>query len=226
MNRNTYFRSLFLTISALGMACTLQAQVRQDIDVQEWPAGTVTLTTGEVLEGVITYYRAQDIVTVLPENGRLHSLSPVNVEQFEVKNDFDTRRHLFKTIYWNQGKDYTDFKKPTFFELLTDGNVTLLMRESYYKRTIDTYLTEYKEGTVYDPMGYPIDAVFADQIKPQFFVMQPDGKIILLQHARRDFLNYCGKKASQVKSFARKQKLSFDAPMDFKAIVTYYNTLL
>ena len=226
MKRTLFTRFLVLIVSCLLGSYPLTAQVRQEVDVQEWPNGTVTLTTGDVVEGVITYYRVQEIVTVLSENGDLYSLSPVNVDKFEVNNEYGSRRHVFKTIYWDQGKDYTDFKKPTFFEQLTEGDITLLMRESYYKRTIDTYTVEYKEGTVYDPMGYPIDAIFADQIKPKFYVMQSNGKVTGLQHARRDFLNYCGKKAGMVKSFARKQKLNFEMPMDFMAIVNYYNTLL
>lgn len=224
MNRILYLLVIFV-LSGLQPGAGY-AQTRQEVDVQEWPNGTVTLTTGEVLQGTIVYYRAQDVINILLENGRVRSLSPVNVEQFEVKNRFGSRNHVFKTIYWDLGKDYTDFKKPTFFEQLVDGNITLLMREKYYKRTMDTYLTEYKEGSVYDPMGYPIEAVFADQIRPQYYVLQPDGKIIGLQNTRKDFLSYCGKKASQVKNFVRKQKLSFDQPLDFIAIVNYYNTLL
>ena len=139
MKRTLFTRFLVLIVSCLLGSYPLTAQVRQEVDVQEWPNGTVTLTTGDVVEGVITYYRVQEIVTVLSENGDLYSLSPVNVDKFEVNNEYGSRRHVFKTIYWDQGKDYTDFKKPTFFEQLTEGNTTLLMRESYYKRTIDTY---------------------------------------------------------------------------------------
>lgn len=226
MNRILYLPLFIVSVFSFFLPDTAHAQVRQEVDVQEWPSGKVTLTTGEVLNGAITYYRGQDVIMVLLENGRMRSLAPVNVEQFEVQNEYGSRSHLFKTIYWDLGKDYSDFRKPTFFEQLVEGNTTLLMREMYYKRTIDTYLTEYKEGAVYDPMGYPIEAVFADQIKPQYFVLMPNGKVVGLDNARKDFLNYCGKKAGQVKSFVRKQKLSFDQPLDFIAIVNYYNTLL
>ena len=225
--RNTLSsRKLLLTGLTLMFSITLHAQViRQDIDVQQWPVGTVTLTTGDVLHGIVTYYRTQDIITVLKEDGTLRSLSPVNVEKFEVTNGDSYRWHTFRSIYWNQGKDYSDFKKPTFFEELIQGNATLLMRESYYKRTIEKYESDYEEGKTLDPMGYPIDAVFADQIKPVFFVLKPDGEIVNLQQVRKDFLRYCGKKSGIIKAFVRKNKLSFEQPHEFIAIVNYYSKL-
>ena len=226
MNHALYLRILFAVLISFSAISVTYAQVRQEIDVQEWPAGTVTLSTGEVLEGAITYYRGQEIISLLDNDGKLYSLSPVNVEKFEVENEYGSRRHVFKTIYWDQGKDFTDFKKPTFFEQLSDGNTTLLMRESYYKRNIETYTGDYKEGQIHDPMGYPIDAIFADQIKPLYYVLKPDGEVVQLQNVRKDFLRYCGKRAGTIKSFVRKQKLRFDQPMDFTAIVNYYNTLL
>lgn len=226
MNHALYLKILFAVVFMFSAACITQAQVRQEIDIQEWPAGTVTLNTGEVLEGSVTYYREQDIISVLDETGKLHSLSPVNVEQFEVQNEYGSRNHIFKSIFWDQGKEFSDFKKPTFFEQLTDGNTTLLMRESYHKRNIDPNLVESSNGMVHDPMGYPIDVLFADQIKPLYYVLKPDGDVMQLQSVRKDFLKYCGKRAGNIKSFVRKQKLRFDQPMDFTAIVNYYNTLL
>lgn len=223
-------KSLWYKISVLvsaGLLCcfTCSAQTRGDIDVQYWPKGTVKLTTGEVLEGFVTFYRSQDIITVMLPDSTLSSLTPVNVEQFEVTDGLGTRNHIFRTIYWDQGKDYSDFKIPTFFEQVLHGKVTLLMKETYNSRGLDPFLAEVSEGSAYDPLGYPTNGQFADQIKPHFYVLQPDGKVVQLQKIRKDFLQYCGKKATLIKSFARKQKLSFELPHEFVTIVNYYNTL-
>lgn len=220
-----YLKAVWLTILGLLISFVLIAQTRDEIDVQHWAKGIVTLTTGKVLEGVVTYYRTQDIITVRLDDSTLSTLSPVNVEQFEVTDVSNSRNHLFRSIFWDQGNEYTDFKKPTFFEQVLQGKITLLMRESYYKRANDPYMAETMSGRSYDPSGYPIDNQFADQIKPRFFVMTSDGEIIKLQRVRKDFLNYCGQKASAVKAYAKKQKLSFELPQDFITIVNYYNTL-
>ncbi|MBC5775152.1 hypothetical protein H8S95_13825 [Pontibacter sp. KCTC 32443] len=219
------YRSLKLTGVGLLFSFTLCAQHRQDIDIQEWAKGIVTLTTGDVLEGKITYYRTQDIISVSNEDGTLSTLSPVNVAQFEVSDELSNRSHIFKSIFWDQGKDYTDFKKPTFFEQLNQGKATLLMRESYNKKTVDPYLASSMDGNTYDPLGYPLSGEYYDQIKPKFYILQPDGEIVKLTNIRKDFLSYCGKHASVVKAYARKQKLSFDLPQEFMAIVNYYNNL-
>jgi hypothetical protein len=218
-------RSLLLAGICLLFSSTINAQNRQEIDIQEWPKGIVTLTSGEVLKGTITFYRTQDLISVLNDDGTLSTLSPVNVAQFEVSDGVRNRYHVFKSIFWNQGRDYTDFKKPAFFEQLNQGKATLLMREGYTKKSVDPYLASAMAGNAYDPLGYPINGQFYDQIRPKFYVLQPDGEIIMLTHIRKDFLSYCGNKASVIKAFARKQKLSFEQPIDFIAIVNYYNTL-
>ncbi|NDK56226.1 hypothetical protein [Pontibacter fetidus] len=220
-----YFKKVLLVTISLLCSLALQAQTREEIDIQQWPRGLVTLTTGEVVEGAVTFYRSQDIITVLHADSTLSSLSPVNVTQFLVSDEYNNRKHLFKSVYWDQGRENSDFKKPTFFEEILQGNVTLLMRESYSRRGLDPYLTEIRNTNAYDPLGIPIGGQFADQIKPVFYVMEPEGKVVTLQKVRKDFLNYCGKKATIIKDFARKQKLSFELPQDFIAIVHYYNTL-
>ncbi|MER2996979.1 hypothetical protein [Pontibacter populi] len=220
LTRFLFFSALILLISNAA-----PAQTRVDIDIQIWPKGVVTLTSGKVLEGVVTYYRSKDVITISQPDNTLSSLSPVNVVQFEVSNGHSDRRHLFRTIYWDKGEEYTDFKIPIFFEQILDGNTTLLMRESYHKRIIDPYLAEKMDNRTTDPMGYPIQGIYYDQIKPQFYVMNGDGEVKGIHHMRKDFLNFCGKKATEIKSFVRKQKLNFEQPSDFIAIVNYYNTL-
>ncbi|MBJ6118656.1 hypothetical protein JAO76_10660 [Pontibacter sp. BT310] len=219
------FRLLLFSVICLLSSTALKAQTREAIDVQIWPRGEVTLTSGEVLKGVVTYYRSQDIITVSLADNTLSSLSPVNVAKFEVSNAYSNRRHLFKSIYWDQGDEHTDFKKPTFFEQIMEGNITLLMRESYNKRIVDSHLASMMENRTTDPLGYPIQGIYYDQIKPLFYVMNPAGEIKVIQQTRKDFLLYCGKKAPVIKSFVRKNRLNFDQPSDFIAIVNYYNTL-
>jgi hypothetical protein len=220
-----YFKPVVLIAISLLSNFAIKAQIREDIDIQQWPRGLITLTSGEVVEGSVTFYRSQDIITVLHADSTLSSLSPVNVTQFLVSDEYNNRKHLFKSVYWDQGMAHSDFKKPTFFEEILQGNVTLLMRESYSRRGLDPYMTEAMDQNAYDPLGIPIGGQFADQIKPMFYVLGPEGKIVTLQKVRKDFLNYCGKKATIVKDFARKQKLSFELPQDFIAIVHYYNSL-
>lgn len=225
MKRYLYFKPVVLIIISLLSGFASKAQIREEIDIQKWPKGLVTLTSGEVVEGTVTYYRSQDIITVLLPDSTLSSLSPVNVTQFLVSDEYNNRKHLFKSVYWDQGKENSDFKKPTFFEEILQGNVTLLMRESYSRRGLDPDMADVMDNYAYDPLGIPIGGQFADQIKPKFYVMEPEGKVVTLGKVRKDFLNYCGKKATTVKDFARKQKLSFELPQDFIAIVHYYNTL-
>jgi hypothetical protein len=217
-----YRKFMFAGIGCL-LAFTVGAQTRTNISVQEWPRAKVTLSDGQVLSGPLTFFRDQETISVQNNDGSVTTLSPVNVDYFEVSDESDTRSHLFRTIYWDQGRAASDFKKPTFFEQLTSGKTVLLMQESYFYKRNDANILG--SGNFYDPMGYPLHASQADQIKPKFYLLTPEGNIAQLRNVRKDFLRFCGDKAEAIKAYAKEQQLNYELPHELAALVIYYNTL-
>lgn len=215
----------YFMLAGIGclLAFTVQAQNRPSINVQEWPRAIVTLSDGQVLKGPLTFFRDQETISVQNGDGSLSTLSPVNVEYFEVSDESAIRSHLFRTIYWDQGRAASGFKKPSFFEQLTKGKTVLLMQESYLYKSTEAFMLG--PGGYYDPMGYPLHAGFADQIKPKFYLLTQEGEVLQLTNVRKDFLRFCGEKAATIKAYAKKQQLNYELPHELAALVTYYNTL-
>lgn len=87
-----------------------------NFNVQEWPAGSIVLVNGDSVQGAIKYHYKEDVINVLKNDGTVSSCSPVNVHHFIAKNNYTGSQQVFRTFYWDLGKEQSGFKKPTFFE--------------------------------------------------------------------------------------------------------------
>lgn len=203
----------------------LKAQIRYiPAEVQVWSYGSVVLESGDTISGSITYHCKQDVVEVTKVDLSLSTFSPVNVKYFTVINDYTGEQQLFRTLYWDQGKESTDFKRPFFFEQLNEGNYTLIIREEYTQKNRGAANDASPYGREYD-LRRSIDGYFVNEVRPLYYILLPDGDIIPLKHTRKDLLNLCGKKSRQVKRYAKQNKLSFEKRNELTAIVNFYNTL-
>ncbi|WP_439881763.1 hypothetical protein ACSX1A_01125 [Pontibacter sp. MBLB2868] len=219
-----------LTIGLLTMICAgfwpsiTIAQYRPAIDIQEWPKGKVVLTSGDTIYGALTYHRTQEIINVQHSDGSISSLSPVNVEYFVAQEMPSGRSHIFRTLRWDMGREYTEFKKPTFFEELNRGPLTLVMRETYIRR--DANNSRGLAGNyLYDPSFYNTNSQWMEQVKELYYVLLPDGNVISLRNVRKDLHILFGNRSKEVKSYVRQKKLDYDKPHELVAIVNYFNTL-
>ncbi|MBC5995055.1 hypothetical protein [Pontibacter cellulosilyticus] len=196
-------------------------QIRTAIDVQEWPKGKVVLVNGDTLYGALTYYRTPEIVKVHHQDGSISSVSPVNVEYFIAQEMPSGRSFTFKSLHWDLGKPYSDFKKPTFFEELNRGALTLIMRETYVKRDAGRQNTNLYRNA---PSYYGGNN-FYEQVKELYYIMLPDGEILPLKNVRKDLHTLFGEKSKNVKSYIKLNKLDYEKPHELIAIINYFNAL-
>ncbi|MEJ8801544.1 hypothetical protein [Pontibacter sp. H249] len=215
----TVLVTIFLTIILSGFWLNaVEAQHRTAIDVQEWPNGKVVLITGDTLYGALTYHRTQDIVNVFHEDGSMSSVSPVNVEYFITQEIPSGKSSTFRSLRWNMGKSNSDFKKPTFFEELNQGALTLIMREAYVRG--DGGNNGYYEATNFNNRGQ-----LGDEVKNLYYILLPDGDIVNLRNLRKDLHMLFGSKSKEVKSYIRKNKLEYEKPHELVAIINYFNAI-
>lgn len=194
------------------------------IDVLEWNSGFVILTTGDSISGAITYHCRGDVIEVTKEDNTINTFSPVNVSYFVVNNESTGEKQTFRTLYWDQGRVNSDFKKPTFFEQLNEGPLTLIMRETYIQRSTRLMSNSSPYGSKYAERT-STQGVFAEMVKPLYYILLPDGEIYTLKRVRKDLHRLIGSKSGQIKKFARKNKLSYEKPNELAAIINYYNSL-
>lgn len=192
-----------------------KAQFGAEVGVQEWPNGKVVLTSGDTIYGKLSLHRAEEVLSVEHEDGTVSSFSPVSVEYFIAQDMPSGRPYYFRTYMWDQGKDYSDFKKPTFFEHLIEGPITLVMRESYFGSSSNTY-----------NQAYAASRGWVEDVKESYYAVLPDGEVVTLRKVRKDLNALFGDKAKEVKQFVKQRNLEYERPHQLIAIVSYFNTLV
>lgn len=158
-------------------------------------------------------------------DGTKSSFSPVNVQYFIGQEQPSGRSYTFRSLQWDLGRDFTDFKKPTFFEQLNQGTYTLIMREDYVRKDVASTSPLYAQNAMHGSNYYVPGSEWLDQIKGLFYILLPDGEIITLRNVRKDLHQLFGSKSKEVKKFARERNLGYEKQHQLIAIVNYYNSL-
>jgi len=196
--------------------------------VDEWPLGRVYLTTGDSVNGKITYHRTEDLVKVSKPDGSVAAFAPVTVRGFEAVDREGRYRRVFVTQRWNMGNDYSDFLAPAFFEQIVLGRYGLLRRETMSRRDVSRdpmYRRGY--GNPYGGYGgYPMGGpMYVDQRVSSFFLLLPSGKVKELRNVKKDLETVFGKKKSQMKSYIKQNKLKYTELPDLAKIVAYFGSI-
>lgn len=209
LNRHILTQTKFLlTIVALMIFVGQKAQA-QDWPSEMWHEGKIVLLEGDTLKGAVKYDLQQDLVQFTPSSAQITAYTARKVLFFEIFDQTVRRyRQFFALPYTTQSR----YRAPIFFELLTEGKLTLLARESIELRT---YSSMYYYGSSYSRqvMVY------------KYFFFTENGEIEEFTGNKNDLLDMMGKRGEDVDKYIRSNKLRFEEKADFARIVAYYNSL-
>ncbi|MBS1542112.1 MAG: hypothetical protein JST14_00630 [Bacteroidetes bacterium] len=172
-----------------------------------WHEGKAVLEEGDTLRGNIKYDLQSDLIQ-LDQNNKLESFSARKVVYFEIFDKLSRRyRQFYSLPYATSGA----YKAPVFFELLSEGKITLLCRESVEYRTYPSSFYYYGSNT-------RLVLVY------KFFLLTDRGSIEPFLGKRIDLISMMGNKGEEVEKFAKKNKLGVEDRNEFAQIVDYYNS--
>src|SRR5688572_26176927 len=100
-----------------------------------WHDGKMVLTTGDTLRGLIKYDLQQDLVQYNNKKGSIQAYTARKVLFFEI---FDSTVDQYRQFYALPYNASTGYRAPVFFELLAEGKMTLLTRESLEYQTVSS----------------------------------------------------------------------------------------
>jgi hypothetical protein len=172
-----------------------------------WHDGKVVLDNGDTIRGSIKY-SLQDLLQV-KHNGIIESFSARKVIQFEI---FDQGYRRYRDFYSLPYSSNGGYRSPVFFELLTEGKITVLSREKVEYRTYN-----------YSPFmygGYSTRLVLVHI----YFLLKENGNIMDFPGGRNHWLDLMGTRADEVHQYAKNNKLNFDQKYELKRIIDYYNS--
>ncbi|MEK6781571.1 MAG: hypothetical protein AABY93_07680 [Bacteroidota bacterium] len=179
----------------------------QQFPFEYWHEGKIILDTGDTLKGTVKYDMQNDLL------------------QFQVANQnqsFSARKVLFFEIFDGSVKQYRQFyslpysvsegyKAPVFFELLTEGKITLLCREAL----------EYRN---YSSSFYYFGTTSRLVLVYKYFLLQENGNITEFVGKKGDWLDVMDKRSDDVQRYAKANKLSFEDKYELVKIISYYNS--
>lgn len=184
------------------------ASAGQQFPFEFWHDGKVVLDTGDTLKGSIKYDLQTDIVQLL-KNNKLESFSARKLTFFEIFDQTVKRYRMFYTIPYAITGSY---RAPVFFELLTEGKMTLLCREAVEYRS-------YSSGFYSYGMSTRLVLVY------HYFLLKENGSIEPFNGKRTDLIRLMGDKGKLVEKYMKSNKLDVTDRNEFVQSVQYYNSL-
>lgn len=196
-----FWGAVFFTLLLSGSLCA------QQFPSDFWHEGRVVLLEGDTLRGNIKYDLQQDLIQLSVANQNT-TFSARKVLFFEI---FDTSVRKYRQFFALPFTTVAGYRAPVFFELLEEGKMTLLARESIEYRT---YNSPYYMGS-YSRLVLVYKYYFLDE----------KGNINEFNGNKSDLLDLMRVKSDEVEKYIKANKLRYDDKYDFARIVAYYNSL-
>jgi predicted glycosyltransferase involved in capsule biosynthesis len=194
---------LFFILGCIALPLTGQ-QFASDF----WHSGRTVLDSGDTLRGSIKYDMQNDILQVQVDK-KLGSFTARKVLLFEIFDETVKRYRTFYSLPYSQAGQY---KAPVFFELLEEGKLTVLCRESLEYRTTSSSFYYYGNYT---------RLVLVNK----YFILKENGDIEEFTGKKHDWYELMRAKANEVESYVKSNRLDFDDKYELGRIIAFYNSL-
>jgi len=175
-----------------------------------WHTGKLVITEGDTLRGSIKYDYSRDLVQIEVEN-HIYTFGAKKILFFEI---FDVTVDSYREFYSVPFDVSPGYKAPILFEVLYEGRLTLLCRESVAQQT-SNYNNYYWSGGAYT----------RNVLEYHYYFLTPDGNIIEFTEKKKDLLDLMKDRAREIKSYIKTYNLKVDKRGDLARITAYYNSL-
>jgi len=156
---------------------------------------------------------ANDIIQLQGSDGKVEAVTGKKLLYFEI---FDTLSEQYRQFYsLPYSLNGSNYKVPHIFEVLYEGKLTLLTRESKALQTSNYGTGAWAGGT------YTRTILIYD-----FYFLKEKGEITQYLGKKKDLLQIMRKKVVEVKQYMKDNKLRSDNRSDLTRIVAYYNSLI
>ena len=208
MYKGSFFIIVFLVCSIL------QAQ-SQTFPSDLWHSGKVVLMEGDSVIGKLKYDLENNAVQVT-KGQVIETFSSLQVKFFEI---FDATFADFRYFYSLPFMTTDGYERPIFFEVLFEGNLTLLAREFI--------MTDTRNDNSWFNGGVGGSFLFNNQRLDfkYFFVDLKTGEIQDFNKKRSALLSIMDNHSSNVRDYIKGNNLKVDQRSDLVKITSYYNGL-
>lgn len=193
----------FVCLLVFGWVAT--AQFSKDV----WHEGYLVTVDEDTIRGELKYDQDANVVQLI-RNNVVKTFSSHTIFYFEIFDKIVQNYRQFYSIPYNVRYDY---QIPILFELLYEGPLSLLARETIVHETINTNSAYWGTGVMRDRVAYT------------FYFLDKNGKMQEYNGKKPDLLHIMAKKSTQVKSFIKKNRLNITETRDIIRITAFYNSI-
>lgn len=201
---------LKLSVFAIASFLSIGFSFAQNWPFELWHEGKIVLVSGDTLKGLVKYDLQQGLVQYDFPNVRTEAFTARKVLFFEI---FDTTIHKYRRFFALPYSATMSYKTPVFFELLEEGEMTLLAREGLEYRS---YSSPYYIGGSYTRL----------ELVYKYFFLKDNGDIVEFKGNKNDLLDMMGNRSEEVEKYIKANRLRYDDRFDLAKIVAYYNSLV
>ncbi|MEM7548637.1 MAG: hypothetical protein AAF363_03125 [Bacteroidota bacterium] len=181
----------------------------QEFPSQAWHKGKLVTNEGDTVKGLIKYDQETDIVQI-QQGTKTKTFTARKFSYFEILDQLSGYYRYFYTIPFQSGPGY---RVPQLFELLQEGNLTLLSREYIVTENLPQYNSYYQSSFSRQRLNYT------------FYILEESKDLYRYNGKRNDLLEIMDDYESEIKKYIRKNRLRTDEKRDIVRIVAYYNAL-
>lgn len=198
----------FLTIALFSFASVAASQ---QFPSDFWHTGKLVLTDGDTLNGKIKYDLPRDLVQLEIDN-QILTYGAKKILFFEI---FDVTVNTYRQFYSILYSVSQGYKTPILFEVLYEGKLSLLTRESIIHKT-SHYNNYYWSGSTYTRKVLTYD----------YFFLTSKGEMIFYTEKKKDLLVIMKDRAGEIKAYIKTHNLKVDRRGDLARITAYYNSII
>jgi len=196
-------RGLLLAIF-LVVFISSYAQFSSDV----WHDGYLITNERDTLEGKVKYDMENNSIQFYNKKV-IRTFSSYQVFYFNIfDNVLDTYRQFYCVPY----RLKTDYQTPIIFELLFEGELSLMAREAIVQESV--------------PVGTAVySGVTRDRLTQTYYFVNKKGSITEYNGKKGDLLDVMADKSAKVKSFIKKNRLRSNSTRDLVRITAFYNSI-
>jgi hypothetical protein len=206
---NVKFFSLILILLTLAIS----PAISQDLPHELWHPGMIVLDSEDTIRGKIQYDFESNLLQYTVDN-RIKTFSSQNVLFFSFHCQFFKRyRYAYSLPYQLKGR----MNVPIFFEILTEGKITLMTRE---------FVTTESNNRFGNPL-YGTSRGFSPReiLTYDYYLLTENGDINRFTEKRKDLYPYFGRLEDLMKDYIKDNKLKVDRQLDLIKIINHYNQI-
>jgi len=186
----------------------LQLGFSQEFPSEMWHEGKLVLVSEETISGKLKYDQVKGIVQA-DIDGKILTYSAKSIFHFEI---YDITSESYREFYVLPYGLVTSYKAPVIFEVLVEGNLTLLCREYILTKNIQS--------------PYSIGSYAKEVLTYDYFFLDRTGNITKYTLKKKDLYSAISKRQNQVIEYMKANRLHHDRRNDLVRVIAFYNALI